>query len=42
MALQDEGTAGARRSLAEAKAILESLDDQLYRERLERLLLQLD
>jgi tetratricopeptide (TPR) repeat protein/DNA-binding XRE family transcriptional regulator len=41
LALQAEDIGGARRSLEEAKAILDSLDERLYRERVERLLLQL-
>jgi transcriptional regulator with XRE-family HTH domain/tetratricopeptide (TPR) repeat protein len=42
LAIQAEDTAGARRSLQEAKTILESLGERLYLERVERLLLRLD
>jgi tetratricopeptide (TPR) repeat protein/transcriptional regulator with XRE-family HTH domain len=42
LAIQAEDTGSARRSLEEAKAILESLDERLYYERVEQLLLQLN
>jgi hypothetical protein len=42
LAIQAEDMGGAHRSLEEAKTILEPLGERLYRERVERLLLQLD
>jgi tetratricopeptide (TPR) repeat protein len=41
LAIQAEDMGGARRALEEAKVILDSLDERLYRERVEQLLLQL-
>jgi tetratricopeptide (TPR) repeat protein len=41
LAIQVEDMGSARRSLEEAKAILDSLDERLYRERVDHLLLQL-
>jgi tetratricopeptide (TPR) repeat protein len=41
LAIQAEDKAGARRSLEEASAILKSLDERLYHERVAQLLLQL-